>query len=56
VENPLALLQSARLMLDPGGVVVATAPNPWYAATVFRNLLGSTVYVDNADHCAWFDP
>lgn len=56
VESPLALLRSARRMLETGGVVVVTAPNPWYAGTALRSITRSSIYVDNADHCAWFDP
>lgn len=56
VESPLALLRSAAVMLDHGGSVVVTAPNPWYVATILRSVRRSTLYVDNADHCAWFDP
>ena len=56
VESPLALLRCASTMLEAHGVVVVTAPNPWYLGTVVRSSVGSGIYVDNADHCAWFDP
>lgn len=56
VKNPLALLRSAAAMLDQGGIVVVTVPNPWYVTTIVRSVRRSTLYVDNADHCAWFDP
>lgn len=56
VESPAALLRSAALMLEEDGTLVVTAPNPWYAGTILHSVRRSTLYVDNVDHCAWFDP
>ncbi len=54
--SPLRLFESVAEMLNPGGLAVLTTPNPWYANVILKNILGRSVFVDSADHVAWYEP
>ena len=56
VEAPGKLMENCARMLLPQGLLVITVPNPWYANVLLKNLSGKTIFVDSADHVAWFDP
>ena len=48
-------MKNCAAMLNFGGRLVITAPNPWYANVMVKNLFGSSVFVDSADHVGWYD-
>jgi len=56
LDAPGPLLRNVKRMLRPGGLCVLTTPNPWYLNPIVKNCLGATVFEENADHVAWFDP
>ena len=53
--HPSALFSSVARMLSPGGRIVLTTPNPWYANAIIKNVFEGLPFTDNADHVAWFD-
>jgi SAM-dependent methyltransferase len=55
IEKPGSLLRNAAMMLDKGGVVVLTTPNPWYVNIIFKNLLDTAPFTESADHVSWYD-
>jgi SAM-dependent methyltransferase len=55
IEQPGRLLHNAAMMLDAGGVVVLTTPNPWYVNVIIKNLLGTAPFTESADHVSWYD-
>lgn len=56
VGNPSALFANVSEMLNPGGRIVVTTPNPWYANAIFKNIFEGRPFTDSVDHVAWFDP
>jgi SAM-dependent methyltransferase len=56
VGNPGALIKNAANMLETGGRLVVTTPNPWYLNPVLKNIFGGKPFSDSADHVTWFDP
>lgn len=56
IESPGSLFKNASKMLKPGGKLVISVPNPWYASVVIKSILKGFYYIDNIDHVAWFDP
>ena len=53
--NPFAFFSNATKMLNSGGRIVLTAPNPWYANVIVKNVFEGNPFTDSADHVAWFD-
>lgn len=52
VENPVALLRFASRHLEPGGLIVARTPNPYYYGYLWRHLREDS-FISNAEHVAW---
>ena len=55
IEQPGSLLRNAATMLDEGGVVVLTTPNPWYVNVIIKHLLNAVPFTESADHVSWYD-
>jgi 2-polyprenyl-3-methyl-5-hydroxy-6-metoxy-1,4-benzoquinol methylase len=55
VEQPGRLLRNAAMMLEEGGVLVLTTPNPWYVNVIIKNLLNTQPFTESADHVSWYD-
>jgi 2-polyprenyl-3-methyl-5-hydroxy-6-metoxy-1,4-benzoquinol methylase len=55
VESPGALLRNLRDHLEPGGQILITTPNPWYAYHWVESLLFDPRQRWNPEHVAWFD-
>ena len=55
IEQPGRLLRNAAMMLDEGGLVVLTTPNPWYVNVIIKNLLDTAPFTESADHVSWYD-
>jgi len=55
IELPGAFMGNCAQMLKPGGRLVVTVPNPWYANRIWKNVWNRLTYVDSADHVAWYD-
>ena len=53
--NPFAFFSNATKMLNSGGRIVLTAPNPWYSNVIVKNVFEGNPFTDSADHVAWFD-
>lgn len=56
VGNPGALMKNAALMLDKGGRLIITTPNPWYLNPILKNVFEGQPFSDSADHVTWVDP
>lgn len=55
VDNPVALLRFAARHLEPGGLVLCSTPNPFYAGSLM-DLLRDGVFIANAEHVSWITP
>lgn len=55
LNNPSSLFKHAAQMLNPGGRLLISTPNPWYANAILKNLFDGKPFTDSADHVAWFD-
>jgi 2-polyprenyl-3-methyl-5-hydroxy-6-metoxy-1,4-benzoquinol methylase len=55
IEVPGAFMSNCAQMLRPGGRLIVTVPNPWYANRIWKNAWSRFSYVDSADHIAWYD-
>ena len=55
VDNPCRLLKFAARHLSPGGVILATTPNP-FSRKFFRQFKRDGTMVNNLDHVAWITP
>jgi SAM-dependent methyltransferase len=52
--NPAALFTSAAAMLEPGGTLVLTTPNPYFANLVHRHHRGD--FHESVDHVTYVPP
>ena len=55
LDAPGYLLASCAKMLNKGGKVIITVPNPWYIGFMIKNIFEGKIFQDNADHICWFD-
>lgn len=55
LDAPGMFMQNCAAMLDTGGRLVITVPNPWYVNAIVKNCFQSSIFVDSADHVAWYD-
>jgi 2-polyprenyl-3-methyl-5-hydroxy-6-metoxy-1,4-benzoquinol methylase len=56
VDAPGMFMKNCAAMLNPGGRLAITVPNPWYCNAIVKNCFGRYTFVDSADHVAWYDP
>lgn len=55
IDAPGMFMRNCAAMLNPGGLLAITVPNPWYINAVVKNGLRRHTFVDSADHVAWYD-
>ena len=55
LDLPGNFMANCAAMLPPGGRLAITVPNPWYINVILKNLCRRSVFVDSADHVAWYD-
>ena len=55
LDAPGYLLANCYKMLNPGGRLIVTVPNPWYIGFMMKNIFKGKSFQDNADHVSWFD-
>jgi SAM-dependent methyltransferase len=55
LDAPGMFMENCSAMLPRGGRLVITTPNPWYASVILKHLFHAAVFVDSADHVAWYD-
>jgi SAM-dependent methyltransferase len=55
LDSPGMFMENCAAMLPVGGRLAITVPNPWYANVVLKSFWGRCVFVDSADHVAWYD-
>lgn len=55
LDAPGMFFASCAAMLNPGGRLALTAPNPWYANVIFKSLFRRSTFIDSADHVAWYE-
>ncbi len=55
IDLPGQFMNHCAQMLRPGGCLVVTVPNPWYANWLWNNAWRRFIFVDSADHFAWYD-
>jgi 2-polyprenyl-3-methyl-5-hydroxy-6-metoxy-1,4-benzoquinol methylase len=53
--SPGPFMSNCASMLTEGGRLLVTVPNPWYLNVVLKNLRGSSLFIDSADHVVWYD-
>lgn len=56
LDAPGMFMRNCAAMLDPGGRLAVTVPNPWYINAIVKNSFKRYTFVDSADHVAWYDP
>jgi SAM-dependent methyltransferase len=56
LNSPGMFMKNCAAMLNSGGRLVITVPNPWYANAIIKSCRRRTTFVDSADHVAWYDP
>jgi SAM-dependent methyltransferase len=55
LDSPGKFMENCAAMLAIEGRLVITVPNPWYANAILKSARRSSVFVDSADHVAWYD-
>jgi 2-polyprenyl-3-methyl-5-hydroxy-6-metoxy-1,4-benzoquinol methylase len=55
LDAPGMFMKNCAAMLNPGGRLAITAPNPWYINAIVKSCFGRYTFVDSADHVAWYD-
>jgi 2-polyprenyl-3-methyl-5-hydroxy-6-metoxy-1,4-benzoquinol methylase len=55
LDLPGMFMKNCAAMLDPGGLLAITVPNPWYINAMFKSCFKRYTFVDSADHVAWYD-
>lgn len=56
LDAPGMFMKNCAAMLDPGGRLVISVPNPWYINPVLKSCFRQYTFLDSADHVAWYDP
>jgi 2-polyprenyl-3-methyl-5-hydroxy-6-metoxy-1,4-benzoquinol methylase len=56
LDAPGMFMKNCAAMLDHGGRLAVTVPNPWYINAIVKNCFRRYTFVDSADHVAWYDP
>jgi SAM-dependent methyltransferase len=55
LDAPGGFMANCAAMLDPGGRLAITVPNPWYVNVILKSCFKRYTFVDSADHVAWYD-
>jgi 2-polyprenyl-3-methyl-5-hydroxy-6-metoxy-1,4-benzoquinol methylase len=55
LDSPGQFMENCATMLSPEGRLAVTVPNPWYANAILKSLPQQNIFVDSADHVAWYD-
>jgi SAM-dependent methyltransferase len=55
VDAPGMFMKNCAAMLDPGGRLAISVPNPWYVNAILKSCFRRYTFVDSADHVAWYD-
>jgi 2-polyprenyl-3-methyl-5-hydroxy-6-metoxy-1,4-benzoquinol methylase len=55
LDAPGMFMKNCAAMLNPGGRLAITVPNPWYINAIVKNCFRRYTFVDSADHVAWYD-
>jgi SAM-dependent methyltransferase len=50
------LFENCVHMLNQGGKLYITTPNPWFLTYMIKSACGGSALVDSVDHVAWYDP
>jgi SAM-dependent methyltransferase len=56
LDAPGYLFANLAKMLNDGGKLIISVPNPWYINVILKTIFEGPPYVDNVDHVSWFDP
>jgi 2-polyprenyl-3-methyl-5-hydroxy-6-metoxy-1,4-benzoquinol methylase len=55
LDAPGMFMEHCAAMLDLGGWLVITVPNPWYVNVILKSCFRWNTFVDSADHVAWYE-
>jgi 2-polyprenyl-3-methyl-5-hydroxy-6-metoxy-1,4-benzoquinol methylase len=55
LDAPGMFMKNCAAMLNRGGRLAITVPNPWYVNAIFKSCFNRYTFVDSADHVAWYD-
>ena len=55
LDSPGMFMKNCAAMLEPGGRLAITVPNPWYVNAIFKSCFKRYTFIDSADHVAWYD-
>ena len=56
IDNLGAAFSNWARMLQPGGRLVITTPNPWYINCVLKNIRVASMLSESVDHVGWHEP
>jgi 2-polyprenyl-3-methyl-5-hydroxy-6-metoxy-1,4-benzoquinol methylase len=55
LDAPGMFMENCAAMLNSGGRLAITVPNPWYINAIVKSCFSRYTFVDSADHVAWYD-
>jgi 2-polyprenyl-3-methyl-5-hydroxy-6-metoxy-1,4-benzoquinol methylase len=55
LDAPGMFMKNCAAMLNRGGRLAITVPNPWYVNAILKSCFRRYTFVDSADHVAWYD-
>ena len=55
LDAPGTFMKNCAAMLDRGGRLMITVPNPWYINAILKSCWRWNTFVDSADHVAWYE-
>jgi 2-polyprenyl-3-methyl-5-hydroxy-6-metoxy-1,4-benzoquinol methylase len=56
IDNLGAAFDNWARMLEPGGRLVITTPNPWYINCLLKNVRVASHLAESVDHVGWHEP
>jgi SAM-dependent methyltransferase len=55
LDAPGRFMENCAAMLNRGGRLAITVPNPWFINAIVKGCFKRYTFVDSSDHVAWYD-
>ena len=55
LDAPGMFMENCAAMLNRGGRLSITVPNPWFINAIWKGCFKRYTFVDSSDHVAWYD-